>query len=559
MLFQGKAGLVCRVAAVLAVVAVMGSGTVFGVTNTWDKLGSSSPFTMFPTGTNSSTYYRVGIGTNAAQSTTQLYVLSQQAAIIPFIVNTQANPSVDIARFQKNGATKVVINDSGLVGIGTTNPRCFLDVTVPRSGLQTVQAFSDWYLGGYSFGYIAKFDYDAVNSPYPLILRLGGSRPFSILNGPVGIGTTNPRAKLEVTGNVRIDDNDLYLRSGSDVSHGLGYYGAAKYWTVGSTNYAVEGPVLYGYNGGMLGTNQSGTKKYALYWSANGLVGIGTTAPTQKLEVGSATNAGHIIQAANGGWRDAYCIKRDDNIVAGMGVSADKTSLQFFTGNTLAGNERVTISGSGNVGIGITSPDANAKLDVAGNVRIEGPGTWTTGASAVCKFGGTGENNQLIKAVYGTGMVFQTFTNNSFIWQDQNGTAKMTLDANVGRLGIGTTAAPTEMLEVNGNVKCASVKIGGWILEAPDYVFDKSYKLPSLQEVEKKIITDKHLPDVPSAVEMKKKGMDLCQLNMTLLKKVEELTLYAIDQDKKMELQNKMIEEQSKKIAALENKMAAKK
>jgi hypothetical protein len=96
-----------------------------------------------------------------------------------------------------------------------------------------------------------------------------------------------------------------------------------------------------------------------------------------------------------------------------------------------------------------------------------------------------------------------------------------------------------------GNIELQSgtLKIKNWTIEAPDYVFEKDYKLPSLTAVEKHIAANKHLPGVPSAAEMKEKGVDLSEMNMTLLKKVEELTLYAIEQNKKIEALERRVEE----------------
>jgi hypothetical protein len=70
-------------------------------------------------------------------------------------------------------------------------------------------------------------------------------------------------------------------------------------------------------------------------------------------------------------------------------------------------------------------------------------------------------------------------------------------------------------------------------------VFDEDYDLMSLSEVESFIKENKHLPDVPSAKEVKKDGLDVAEMNATLLKKVEELTLHIIELEKKVnELQN---------------------
>lgn len=67
-----------------------------------------------------------------------------------------------------------------------------------------------------------------------------------------------------------------------------------------------------------------------------------------------------------------------------------------------------------------------------------------------------------------------------------------------------------------------------------DYVFDKSYKLPSLRNVERFINENKHLPNVPSAQEVSEKGIDFAEIQATMLRKVEELTLYVIKQEKEI-------------------------
>ncbi|MBN2038381.1 MAG: InlB B-repeat-containing protein [Chitinispirillaceae bacterium] len=107
-------------------------------------------------------------------------------------------------------------------------------------------------------------------------------------------------------------------------------------------------------------------------------------------------------------------------------------------------------------------------------------------------------------------------------------------------VGIGVPA-PTEKLEVAGTVKCNAVKINGWTLNAPDYVFAPGYKKPTIAEVEQYIKKNRHLPGVKSAAEIKENGLDLVEMNMILLQKIEELTLYAIEQQKQIQELNKKI------------------
>lgn len=81
----------------------------------------------------------------------------------------------------------------------------------------------------------------------------------------------------------------------------------------------------------------------------------------------------------------------------------------------------------------------------------------------------------------------------------------------------------------------------------PDYVFDPSYKLPSLEETEKYVRENRHLPEIPTAKEIERDGMSLNAMNMLLLKKVEELTLYMIDLKKENEELKKRFEKLEKK------------
>ena len=111
------------------------------------------------------------------------------------------------------------------------------------------------------------------------------------------------------------------------------------------------------------------------------------------------------------------------------------------------------------------------------------------------------------------------------------------------RVGIGTSSPDANFkLQVVGGIKTDKIQINNWTLEAPDYVFDKGYKLRSIGEVEKFIAAQKHLPEIASAKEMKEKGVDLVKMNMTLLQKVEELTLYTIAQNKKIEALERKVE-----------------
>lgn len=80
-----------------------------------------------------------------------------------------------------------------------------------------------------------------------------------------------------------------------------------------------------------------------------------------------------------------------------------------------------------------------------------------------------------------------------------------------------------------GNIHAQEVKVTMNAGAVPDYVFAKDYKLNTLKEVENFINANSHLPEIPSAKDIEKNGLMLAEMNMILLKKIEELTLHAIN------------------------------
>jgi hypothetical protein len=126
-------------------------------------------------------------------------------------------------------------------------------------------------------------------------------------------------------------------------------------------------------------------------------------------------------------------------------------------------------------------------------------------------------------------------------WKDNNSVFSPALSINDDlNVGIGTTTPDTK-LTVNGNIHAKEVKID-LSIPAPDYVFANDYKLRSLKEVEDYINKNNHLPEIQSARELEKNGLMLAEMNMNLLKKVEELTLYMIELEKKNNVQSKEME-----------------
>lgn len=122
-----------------------------------------------------------------------------------------------------------------------------------------------------------------------------------------------------------------------------------------------------------------------------------------------------------------------------------------------------------------------------------------------------------------------------------------------GNVGIGVRN-PTNKLDVDGTIHAKEIIIqtDNW----PDYVFDNSYSLMSLDSLDNFINKNKHLPEIPSSKEINNEGLKAGQMTGKMLKKIEELTLYIINQNKKISEQNEQLIKQQKEIDKLKERVS---
>lgn len=123
---------------------------------------------------------------------------------------------------------------------------------------------------------------------------------------------------------------------------------------------------------------------------------------------------------------------------------------------------------------------------------------------------------------------------------------------NLGHIGIGTSD-PVYKLDVCGTIRAKEIKVD--MLGGCDFVFADDYKLMDLNKLEEFVTRNKHLPEIASEKEMIKNGLEMKEFQMKLLQKIEELTLYTIEQNKKLERQNKKSEKQEQELKILKAKI----
>lgn len=272
-------------------------------------------------------------------------------------------------------------------------------------------------------------------------------------------------------------------------------------------------------------------------------VGIGTTVPDAPLTVFGLSKF-YPTRTSGGDDRSLsinYSLLNPDFI----------NNLYPIILGTGGGNQPLILDAA-RVGIGTSTPEA--KLDVNGTVQING------GADGFYGFGQSSSSKPIdIRAGshypyvfnWHEGLTFSAHSSYGGIrfynqgYPDMFGTAVMVMSITNNNVGIGTTN-PTSKLTVAGNINSREVKVT--VDAGADFVFDTNYNLPSLDSVDKYIKANKHLPEIASADEMKKEGINLSEMNIKLLQKLEEMTLYMIDMKKELAKQKQEIEQVKSKM-----------
>jgi len=278
------------------------------------------------------------------------------------------------------------------------------------------------------------------------------------------------------------------------------------------------------------------TAPYSMVWVASN---PGTYALKARAIDGSGNAATSTITAHVESLNDFW------STTGNIATNADTFFLGTVDSNGLAMRtkniERMRITPTGNVGIGTKTP--SAQLHTTGTVRLAGLTSDST------------QDRVLVSDTSGK-LYYRSGTNLSGRWKYAGGTG--TVYDSTDNIGIGTSNTQGYKLAVNGTAIFTKVKVktaGTW----PDYVFEKGYALSGLAELEQYLIVHKHLPDIIPAAEAERDGIDVAAQQAALLKKVEELTLYLIEENKQLKEQMKQQSAQNARIDALEKLIRSKK
>lgn len=220
--------------------------------------------------------------------------------------------------------------------------------------------------------------------------------------------------------------------------------------------------------------------------------------------------------------------------------SVDKKGNSFFAGNTdVLGNLQVgygIATSSSNITLGSVNPNVSPWLKnyIGFNlVHNHTTNMWdvnnnsTHGSSAIAV---TNSRMKFISVPVGD------LSGNSFSKNDMEKYIVMSLNSNSSAYNYSSVVVGTPTrdanLYVNGIIRSHEIEVtlGSW----SDFVFADNYKLKPLEEVESYILENNHLPDVPSEKEVLEEGVKLGEINAILLQKIEELTLYIIEQNKRI-------------------------
>lgn len=394
-----------------------------------------------------------------------------------------------------------------------------------------------------------KVQIDGANGENPFRVRIGGSTKLMIRsNGGTSIGnysTIPPSNGLYVHGELRIN-NSFKARVGVNKN-------------IVFQNWEIGGAGSMAINAHNDANNAHIPLSFAAskFYFHSGSIGIGVRDPTSLLDVNGN------ITLSTGGSQPVATLSYSEN--------DNLTSLTALTGNLTLGNANggLIIDENGKVGVGSVDADADFYVDgVFKSTEISSSSLYLPGTATSPQIDfkiqhneGVGHSIDFSQIVTSTGGI-----GNTSLLSISSSNAKFSTDLkaknieatgltiatsshnllhtnSLGQVAIGTTnfsGDANAKLIVNGKIHANEVEIT--TMDWADFVFDPQYQLMSTEDLEAYILANKHLPDVPAEQDVIDNGINVGEMNKILLQKIEELTLYMLQQQKQIEEQQQAID-----------------
>jgi hypothetical protein len=362
---------------------------------------------------------------------------------------------------------------------------------------------------------------------------------------------------------IRMKENNLRLHY-DDTSTSAGY--AANDWRIYANDQASGGANFYAVEDATAGRQilklEAGAPANGIYLDSTGHVGIGNSNPGLDVHATTTDTPGVRLEQTNGGGFTAQTWDigaNEANFFIRDLTGGSRLSFRIRPG---APTSSIDIAASGNVGIGTATPDVDLHVEKTeannyAEALIENEDS--TGFARLMLQAGNGtassdfvqmnwNSNRASGRHYTAGMLGTT----SWKLYDVTSSTDRIEVTSGGNVGIGI--APTSKLHVAGDIRISGGSFidDGTTLNVPDYVFEDSYKLMSMDELSSFIKTNKHLPNVPSAKDIAAQGVNMSKFQMNLLEKVEELTLYTVSQHEQIGTLKAQNDKLMERLAALE-------
>lgn len=317
-------------------------------------------------------------------------------------------------------------------------------------------------------------------------------------SGGVGIGTTTPQhGYIQINGSGASSGINLWTNSGESTS---------RIWIDAANNF--------------LHITRTSDPLKGITLDNDGRLGLGTTSFDSKFEIQHSGTMGakwnpslSYLKITNGTSSliaDPNEIYTDDALAIGNSYNHP---IYFRNVNSSGKIDLMTIKQDGKIGIGTINPE-HGKIQIYGSGASEGITLWTNSGEMTSRIW-INPSQKLFHISRGSDPV-----------------KGFTLD-NDGNMSVGTLDNGTHKLAVEGSIGARKIKVE--VSEWSDFVFEKSYNLRTLEETEEYINENGHLPEIPSKAEVTENGINLGEMDSKLLQKIEELTLYLIEQNKKID------------------------